>query len=113
MKQIIVINESLNLMRGKLAAQVAHASIASFLSAGSEAQKEWLECGMPKIVLSAASEADLLSYYKQALEVGLPVELIRDAGRTAVPSGTLTCIGIGPAKGSQVDQVTGNLRLVK
>ncbi len=31
MKQIIIVNEGLKLPKGKLAAQVAHASVASFL----------------------------------------------------------------------------------
>lgn len=113
LKQVILINESLNLTRGKLAAQVAHASIASFLSASSVAQRAWLECGMPKIVLSAANEEELLGLYQQAVEIGLPTQLIRDAGRTAIPSGTLTCVGIGPEKISQIDRVTANLKLVK
>ena len=47
MKQIIIINEALMLPRGKLAAQVAHASMASFLSADPVDQKAWLESGMP------------------------------------------------------------------
>lgn len=112
MKQVILINDSLDLPRGKLAAQVAHASIASFLTASNPAQNEWLQCGMPKVVLSGSSEADLLRYYQQAIEANLPAQLIRDAGRTVVPSGTLTCIGIGPANTSEIDEITSNLKLV-
>ncbi|MFT5693994.1 MAG: PTH2 family peptidyl-tRNA hydrolase [Oceanicoccus sp.] len=56
MKQIIIVNDSLALLRGKLAAQVAHASLASFLSENSLQQKDWLESGMPKIALSTESK---------------------------------------------------------
>jgi PTH2 family peptidyl-tRNA hydrolase len=112
MKQVILINDSLDLPRGKLAAQVAHASVASFLNSISSAQKEWLQCGMPKIVLSAPSEEDLLRYYQQAIDANLPAQLIEDAGRTVVASGTLTCIGIGPAEISEIDQITSSLKLV-
>jgi PTH2 family peptidyl-tRNA hydrolase len=112
MKQVILINDSLDLPRGKLAAQVAHASVASFLNSNSSAQKEWLQCGMPKVVLSASSEEDLLRYYQQAIDANLPAQLIEDAGRTVVASGTLTCIGIGPAEISEIDQITSSLKLV-
>lgn len=112
MKQVILINDSLNLPRGKLAAQVAHASVASFLAASTADQREWLQCGMPKVVLSALGEQELLRYHQQAIEADLPAYLVRDAGRTVVASGTLTCIGIGPAIISTIDQITGDLRLV-
>jgi peptidyl-tRNA hydrolase len=47
MKQVIAVNESLRLPRGKLAAQVAHAAVAAFLKAGTEARRSWLDQGMP------------------------------------------------------------------
>lgn len=58
-KQVIVVNESLKLPRGKLAAQVAHAAVAAFLAAGTEAQQAWLANGMPKVVLQGQAEAEL------------------------------------------------------
>lgn len=113
MKQVILVNEALSLPRGKLAAQVAHASIASFLSSNASAQKEWLQCGMPKVVLATASEEELLDCYQEAKDAGLPAQMIKDAGRTVVASGTLTCIGIGPATAAEIDKITSTLKLVK
>jgi peptidyl-tRNA hydrolase, PTH2 family len=72
MKQVIVINDSLKLPRGKLAAQVAHASVSSFLSANSTSQQEWLNIGMPKVVLSASSEEEVIEYHQKALSANLP-----------------------------------------
>lgn len=112
MKQVIVINESLKLPRGKLAAQVAHAAVASFLVANSSHQKAWLDVGMPKVVLSANSEQEALEYYQKALTANLPTQLIKDAGKTVIAAGTITCIGIGPAPEREVDRITGGLRLV-
>ncbi|MCU7866329.1 MAG: peptidyl-tRNA hydrolase Pth2 [Candidatus Thiodiazotropha sp. (ex Lucinoma borealis)] len=112
MKQVILVNESLSLPRGKLAAQVAHASIASFLSASATSQKLWLQSGMPKIVLAANTEEEIIAYYSQARDAELPVQIIRDAGKTIVASGTVTCIGIGPAEESIINAITGNLKLV-
>ena len=113
MKQIIIVNDALALPRGKLAAQVAHASLASFLSANPLQQKDWLDSGMPKIVLSAESEQQIMEYYRQAKDHGLPAELVKDAGKTVVQAGAITCLGIGPSKRNDIDRITGHLKLVK
>lgn len=112
MKQVVIINESLKLPRGKLAAQVAHASVASFLAASSSHQQAWLEIGMPKVVFSASSEEEVIEYYQKALTANLPTQLIKDAGKTVITAGTITCVGIGPAPERDVDQITGHLKLV-
>ena len=112
MKQIIVVNEALRLPRGKLASQVAHASVAALLSAANEDIRQWLDEGMPKIVLRAEDEAQLAALERQADDAGLPVALIRDAGRTVVAAGTATCLGIGPAVDAAIDVVTGGLGLL-
>lgn len=112
MKQVIVVNEVLKLPRGKLSVQVAHASIASFLVAKPDFQQAWLKVGMPKVVLLAGSEEDVLSIYKLADDSGLPTQLIKDAGKTVVSAGTITCVGIGPAQENDVNKITGNLKLI-
>jgi len=113
MKQAIIINDSLNLPRGKLAAQVAHASMSSFLEASSSQQKGWIEIGMPKIVLSATSENEVIEFHRKALDENLPTSLIKDAGRTVVVPGTITCVGIGPAPEADINKITGQLKRVK
>lgn len=97
MRQAIVVNESLHLPRGKLAAQVSHASVASLLSSGLASQKEWLSVGMPKVVLAVDTEEELLTLHNQATEINLPAHIIKDAGKTVVTAGTITCISISPA----------------
>ncbi|HKB70643.1 MAG TPA: aminoacyl-tRNA hydrolase [Thermoanaerobaculia bacterium] len=113
MKQVIVVDESLALPRGKLAAQAAHAAIAAFLRAPAHARNAWLAEGMPKVVLACGSEAELAGIHDRAAAARLPAELIRDAGRTVLPEGTATCIGIGPADDAAVDAITGELKLVR
>jgi PTH2 family peptidyl-tRNA hydrolase len=112
MKQIIVVNQALKLPKGKLAAQVAHAAVAAYLAARSEDQHSWLELGMPKVVLKCFSEDDLIKLRGKARELGVANSLIRDAGKTVVPAGTITCLGLGPDDEDVLTGLTGNLKLL-
>ena len=112
MKQVIVVNESLGLPCGKLAAQVAHASIGAFLEAGHRERSEWLATGMTKVVLTCVSTEALLALQEQAAAAALPQFLVADAGRTVVAAGTVTCLGIGPAADEAIGAITGTLKLL-
>jgi peptidyl-tRNA hydrolase, PTH2 family len=112
MKQVIVVNEALRLPCGKLAAQVAHAAVAVLLAADPDHVEAWLAAGMPKIVLQVNNEAELLAVYERAKDKQIPAELIRDAGKTVVAAGTITCLGLGPAPREEIDSVTGSLKLL-
>lgn len=112
MKQVIVVNQSLKLPKGKLAAQVAHAAVGAFVEANDDARVNWLEEGMPKIVLGAADETELLRLLDLALQSGIPALLVEDGGRTVVPAGTITCLGLGPATEEEIDALTGELKLL-
>lgn len=48
----------------------------------------------------------------QAKQLGLTAEVVADAGRTQIESGSLTVLGIGPAPKNLVDRVTGGLKLL-
>lgn len=112
MKQVIVVNNALKLPKGKLAAQVAHGAVGAFLDASEDCQQAWLDEGMPKVVLRADSVEDLLRLEALAEENGIAYCLIEDAGRTVVPEGTITCLGLGPADDAQIDALTGDLKLL-
>ena len=109
---VIIVNEALKLPRGKLAAQVAHASVAALLAATVDARRRWIEDGMPKVVLRGESEQMLLELEAAAEDAGLPNALIRDAGHTVVAAGTITCLGLGPASIAAIDALTAELKLV-
>ena len=111
-KQVIIIRNDLKLPKGKLAAQVAHASVDGVLKADKELVKKWRATGMMKIVLKVDSEKELYKYAQAAKDKGLPVGIITDAGKTVVAPGTTTCCGVGPASMEDIDSVTGDLKLV-
>ena len=112
LKQVIVVNEALRLPCGKLAVQVAHAAIGAFLEARRDDQVEWLTSGMAKVVLACESQSALQALHELALQAGLPVFLVADAGRTVIPGGTVTCLGIGPALERAIGPLTGALKLL-
>ena len=59
-KQIIVARQDLKLPKGKLAAQVAHASVEAVLKCDNDKVKEWREQGQKKVVLKVEGEKELV-----------------------------------------------------
>ena len=112
-KQVIVVRDDLRLSRGKLAVQVAHASISAYEKAEKKIILEWKKRGQKKVVVRVNNLEELTNIANQAEKMGLPVSIVRDAGLTEVPPGTITAVGIGPEKGSRIDKITGNLPLLK
>ncbi len=112
-KQVIVVRDDLNLSRGKLAVQVAHASIIGYEKASKEILREWKSQGQKKIVLKVKDLEELMRVKEKAEKLGLPVSVVVDAGLTEIPPGTITSIVIGPDDAKKIDRVTGNLQLLK
>ena len=113
-KQVIVIRTDLKMQRGKLAAQSSHASVEALEKTKikfPEWVEEWRETGMQKVVLKVSSEKELLELF-ESVKKEIPTALIRDAGRTQIPSGSKTCIGIGPAPEELIDKYTKELKLL-
>ena len=50
--------------------------------------------------------------YGAISSVGIVCHLVKDAGHTEIPPGTVTVLGIGPAPRDSVDAFTGDLQLV-
>ena len=101
--------------RGKVAAQVAHASLSAAEAAWQRKPgwyEEWKSEGQAKIVLKVDSEEVLNGLFQKAKSVGLPASLIQDKGLTQIEPGTVTCLGIGPGPDSEIDGITGNLKLL-
>ena len=114
-KQVIVVRRDVKMGTGKLAAQVAHASVM-----GAENVKSlkrnwfdfWFREGQAKVIVKVKTIEELMEIKNQATEMYLPVVQVQDSGLTQIPSGTITCIGIGPAPSELVDKVTRNLKLL-
>lgn len=110
-KQVIIVNKGLGMSAGKMAAQVAHASVGAFERAKHDDIARWHEFGVTKIVLQADDAEALTALKAKAKAEKLPHFLVADAGRTEIEAGSITALGIGPAPDSDVDKVTGDLKL--
>eukprot|EP00796_Vickermania_ingenoplastis_P010867 gene10867-7533_t len=118
MKMVLVVRRDLKMGAGKVAAQCAHAAVASVevLSelGSSDAPltptqiawhqwfTSWRHMGYAKVVLQCPDEAEMMA---------LPYYIIRDAGRTQIAAGSKTVIAVGPGPKSLVDTATGHLKL--
>ena len=114
-KQVILVRTDLKMGKGKLAAQVAHASVEAVLKTQRykpELLKKWRSSGMKKAVLKVKDKDELLKYQLLAKKKHLITALISDAGRTQIKAGTTTCLAIGPDSEEKIDEVTGEVRLL-
>jgi len=129
-KQVIVVRKDLNMRKGKIAAQVAHASLASVLNRmytimdpgyihyhltlrDNSVLAEWLSGKFTKICVSVNSDEELLEIQNKAIENDIYCTLITDAGNTefhGVP--TNTCLALGPDYSDKIDKITGELKLL-
>ena len=100
---------------GKIAAQCGHATLACYktlLRQDSPVLKRWEHYGQAKVALQVKSEEELETMQATALSLGICAQIIHDAGRTQIASGSATVLGVGPAPKSQIDIVTGHLKLL-
>lgn len=111
MKQAIVARTDIGMGEGKLAAQVAHASLSAYEETGRKARKRWKGEGQKKVVLKADGENEIFRLAEKARAEGLPHAVVRDAGHTQLDPGTVTALAVGPAEDDLVDRVTGDLSL--
>lgn len=141
-KMTIVVRKDLKMRTGKVAAQVAHASMAFLTKKGemvhavSEGWSKpnhyfyfrndevlienffdeidhWLENSFRKIVCYVNSEEELREIYQKALDKGLIAHIIEDNGATEFNGvKTLTACSVGPHWDSKFEGITDHLPLL-
>ena len=130
-KQVIVVRRDLNMRKGKMCAQVAHASSAWLRSRHKTSvpkhspaytdytvtlephELKWMQTDYRKIVVWVRTEQELRDLHAVALEYCENVEYQIDNGATEFHGErTLTCLAIGPDLSPNVDIVTGSLPLL-
>lgn len=114
-KQVILVRTDLKMGTGKKCAQTSHASVSSSDLVRVQNKllwKKWKDSGQKKVVLKISSKEELIEIVKKLENNKIPYFLVKDAGLTQLPPGTITALGIGPAKSSDLDKITGDLKLL-
>jgi PTH2 family peptidyl-tRNA hydrolase len=139
-KQVIIVRNDLKMRKGKMSAQVAHASMNALLKSMSyekvhmitsptensydeytrtlkynefSAMEQWLEGKFTKIVLQCDSLQHLESLHATAVSMKLPCsDIIVDVGDTVFNEPTATCFAIGPEFSDKIDTLTSSLKLM-
>ncbi|MHA2408240.1 MAG: peptidyl-tRNA hydrolase Pth2, partial [Candidatus Ranarchaeia archaeon] len=114
-KQVIVTRRALPLSKGKFACQVAHAAVTAADVARKTKRswwKKWFFEGQKKVIVRVETLDEILDLEKKAKQNKVPTALITDAGKTEIPPGTITVLGIGPAPSNMINQISGELKLV-
>lgn len=115
MKQAIVVRKDLKMKCGKIAGQVAHASLISYREQVKKDNDKawcWVFRNQPKIVLKVRSEEEIKSVESKCKKLGVNCALVHDAGKTQIEPNTLTAIGIGPDTDEIIDSIVGDLKLL-
>jgi PTH2 family peptidyl-tRNA hydrolase len=113
-KLVLVINHDLKMGKGKIAAQSGHASVSATLKMGASKPNlldAWLTSGQKKVCLKTTHD-ELLKLESEAGKLGIQTVRVNDAGKTQIPSGSLTVIAFGPAQDGELEQLTGHLKLL-
>lgn len=117
-KMVFVVNATLDMGIGKIAAQVAHAALGLYRQlleeqdAYGEMVLYWEQSGESKVVVKATGgETQIKELQQKAKSLRLPFYVVCDAGRTEVKPGSVTVIAI-IGKVTDVNQVTGSLPLL-
>lgn len=123
-KQIIVMRKDLNMRKGKLVAQGAHASMGAILGQckkdgdtlvldlKDERMAPWLTGRFKKICVYVNTEQELLDIHEAAKAANVITSLIVDAGLTefnGVP--TKTAVAVGPDREDKIDALCKHLPL--
>ena len=121
-KQVIVMRSDLNMRKGKMVAQGAHASVKILLDrvvdktvnedgsgtitiACTKDMLDWINGNFTKICLGADSDRILDEFKEKAIIV--------DNGQTEFHGEkTRTCMAIGPADPELINSITGHLKLL-
>ena len=112
MKQVMVVRTDLKMGKGKIAAQCCHGSIGAYKRTSPEKIKKWENEAYAKVVCKVGSLDVLLEIKKQIAQRNISYYLVVDAGRTQIPTSSVTVLGIGPDEDEIIDEVTGDLKLL-
>ena len=112
MKQAMIVRTDLKMGKGKIAAQCCHGAIGSYKKSPQDKIRKWENEAYAKVVLKVKTLEEITALKKLADENGIANYLVVDAGRTQIPTSSVTVLALGPDEDDIIDEVTGNLKLL-
>lgn len=109
LEQAILVRKDLNLSPGKLASQVAHASVECAMKTDNMLLRDWHSRGAKKVVLKVDNDGELPKYKQLAENNNVKTSLITETGSDEIEEGTETCLGIGPDQKEKIDKIIEGL----
>jgi len=113
-KMVLLVREDVVMGAGKLAAQAGHAAVGAATATRERrptSMARWEIDGQKKVALGVKNLRVMNELVGEAKAARLTTFVVEDAGRTEVEPGTVTVAAIGPAAASDIDKITGHLRL--
>jgi PTH2 family peptidyl-tRNA hydrolase len=128
-KQVILVRQDISMPKGKMAAQVAHASMAvitsrihetphqsfAFMMDGGlqhQYMEHWVNNSFTKVCLKVPTLEELQLLLEAAERANIPTSIICDNGTTVFNEPTITCGAIGPYDSETIDKITAHLKLL-
>ena len=112
MKQAMIVRTDLKMGKGKIAAQCCHGAIGAYKKSPQDKIRKWENEAYAKVVLKVKTKDELLELKKLADQNGISSYLVVDAGRTQIPTSSVTVLALGPDEDKIIDEVTGDLKLL-
>lgn len=125
----IIVNTSLKMGKGKIAAQVGHSvghviRILESFSKRPKYYRDWIRCFEPKIVLKATEEqmreiskncsigCNMGGKFENCHKKKLWCFQVIDLGRTQIPTGSFTVLTFRPMKRKEAPEIVTSLKLL-
>ncbi|KAI5181923.1 peptidyl-tRNA hydrolase, PTH2 family [Nematocida sp. AWRm80] len=112
-KAVLLVRNDLKMNKGKIVAQGMHAAYSMGRNRKSIGMiKIWRIFGFKKVALKVEGEEEMKRLYMEFRRNNIPVYKVIDAGRTQVEPGTWTVTLAGPYYESDIDRISGHLKLL-
>lgn len=122
-KQVFIVNQDLNMTKGKIAVQVAHGEVyyMQYLMEGTFDKDEiidryisWTdeEDGLMKKVVLKATENELNDFVVELPFKNVTAFIVYDRGLTQVSPNSFTCICVEPLTEEKCNELFGHLKLL-
>jgi len=123
LKQIFVVNSDLDMGKGKIAGQVAHAAVF-YTHIGAEYRPDntdrydmfirwrYEDKELMKKVILKAPHKEIIRLRSVLTDGNIWSYLVHDRGMTQIPENSLTCMVVEPLEEEKCDELFGHLKLL-